>query len=127
MATCAIAPLASSAFWNLDDHALHAAIAQLLCNLSTNLGVSTTCNPQALVLAGSGFDNLPDHEIKVCIAQLLCNISGAAAVTPQNYVGSGNPNGVVTAIPGSLYMDVSNPLNPVLWMKGSGTGNTGWE
>ena len=86
MATCAIAPLASSAFWNLDDHALHAAIAQL-----------------------------------------LCNISGAAAVTPQNYVGNGNPNGVVTAIAGSLYMDVSNPLNPVLWMKGSGTGNTGWE
>jgi hypothetical protein len=46
---------------------------------------------------------------------------------PRNYSGNGNPNGVVTAIAGSLYMDVSNPLNPVLWMKGSGTGNTGWE
>lgn len=36
--------------------------------------------------------------------------------------GSGDPNSVVTANPGSLYMDTTGAL----WVKTSGTGNTGW-
>ena len=37
--------------------------------------------------------------------------------------GSGNPNGVVTASPPSLYLD---SLGGVLYIKTSGTGSTGW-
>jgi len=38
------------------------------------------------------------------------------------YRGTGTPASVVTAPPGSLYLD----LNGAFWLKTSGTGNTGW-
>ena len=37
--------------------------------------------------------------------------------------GGGNPNGAVAANPGSLFLD---RVDGVLWLKRSGTGNTGW-
>lgn len=41
--------------------------------------------------------------------------------------GVGNPNGVVTASPGSLYSDTSGGGAARLWVKESGgSGNTGW-
>ncbi|HXP50996.1 MAG TPA: hypothetical protein VN922_13645, partial [Bacteroidia bacterium] len=45
----------------------------------------------------------------------------------EYYNGNGAPEGVVTAQPGSLYsrQDVSSP-GIALWVKQSGTGNTGW-
>src|SRR5262245_11257791 len=36
--------------------------------------------------------------------------------------GTGTPEGTVTATPGSLYLD----QNGLLWVKNTGTGNTGW-
>lgn len=38
--------------------------------------------------------------------------------------GSGSPQGVVTATPGSSYLDTTNNT---LYYKMSGTGNTGWQ
>lgn len=42
--------------------------------------------------------------------------------------GTGDPNAVVTALPGSLYtrMDPAGSSGHNLWVKASGTGNTGW-
>ena len=60
---------------------------------------------------------------------LLSRISGAGAITPtgiQIYTGTGSPEGVQTAIPGSLYFDLTVPSAPIQYIKGSGTGNTGW-
>jgi hypothetical protein len=37
--------------------------------------------------------------------------------------GSGSPEGVITAAPGSLYMDTTGKV----WKKATGTGNTGWS
>jgi len=42
------------------------------------------------------------------------------------FVGSGSPNGVVTAEPGSLYTNNAGGANTTLWVKESGGGNTGW-
>jgi hypothetical protein len=42
-------------------------------------------------------------------------------------VGSGSPEGVVTANPGSLYLNLSGGANTSLFVKESGTAtNTGW-
>jgi len=41
-------------------------------------------------------------------------------------VGSGSPEGVVTAPPGSLYTNSSGGASTTLYVKESGTGNTGW-
>ncbi len=45
-----------------------------------------------------------------------------APVTPLS--GNGSPEGVVTAIPGRTYWD---RLNKELYIKDTGTGNTGWR
>lgn len=47
---------------------------------------------------------------------------GPAATDPLMTFGTGSPEGVVTAPPGSTYYD----KNGGQWEKGRGTGNTGW-
>ncbi|PPG39435.1 hypothetical protein C5C17_11615 [Pseudoclavibacter sp. RFBA6] len=42
-------------------------------------------------------------------------------------VGTGMPNGVVTGNPGSTYRDTSGTNGAWLWIKKTGTGNTGWH
>lgn len=39
--------------------------------------------------------------------------------------GAGSPEGVITANPGTTYWNTTAPKE--LWVKDSGTGNTGWE
>lgn len=41
-------------------------------------------------------------------------------------VGSGSPEGVVAAAPGSLYSNISGGAGTTFYAKESGTGNTGW-
>jgi len=43
-----------------------------------------------------------------------------------SYVGSGSPEGVVTANIGSIYHRLDGGANTSLYVKESGTGNTGW-
>jgi hypothetical protein len=40
--------------------------------------------------------------------------------------GSGSPNGVVPGNPGDLYLNMAGGSVNTLWVKESGTGNTGW-
>lgn len=40
--------------------------------------------------------------------------------------GAGSPEGVITATPGSLYMRTDGDAVTSLYVKGTGTGNTGW-
>lgn len=42
------------------------------------------------------------------------------------YAGAGNPNGVVTANPGSLYLNNAGGSGATLYVKESGVANTGW-
>lgn len=51
--------------------------------------------------------------------------TGSRTVLPNGTVifdGSGSPEGVVTAPPGSLYSDIAGPT----YQKVAGAGNTGW-
>lgn len=40
--------------------------------------------------------------------------------------GRGSPEGVVTANPGRLYVDLDGGAGVTLWVKESGSGDTGW-
>jgi hypothetical protein len=42
------------------------------------------------------------------------------------YHGTGSPEGVVTSPPGRLYFQTDGASGSMLWIKESGTGNTGW-
>lgn len=49
-------------------------------------------------------------------------VVGTATLT----TGAGSPQGVITAPPGSLYTNTSGGSGTTLYVKESGTGNTGW-
>ena len=51
----------------------------------------------------------------------------ALQAAPQQLVGTGQPNGRVTAVPGATYLDTAKTAGASVWIKTSGTGNTGWE
>jgi hypothetical protein len=53
---------------------------------------------------------------------------GASGGSQVQYIkwGSGSPEGAITANPGSLYLNRSGGANTTLYIKESGTGNTGW-
>jgi len=40
--------------------------------------------------------------------------------------GTGTPNGVVTASPGAIYLNISGGAGTTLWVKQTGSSNTGW-
>lgn len=42
------------------------------------------------------------------------------------YAGAGNPNGVITANPGSIYLNNAGGSGSTLYVKESGISNTGW-
>lgn len=46
---------------------------------------------------------------------------------PRSYVGTGSPEGSVTAEPGSYYTDTDGSDANWLWVKTTGSGDTGWE
>lgn len=51
---------------------------------------------------------------------------GGISTGPLDTYGSGSPEGVVTAPPGSIYRNTSGGAGTTLYVKESGTGNTGW-
>jgi len=56
-------------------------------------------------------------------------IIGAAAIALNGasiISGAGSPEGVVTAAPGSLYLNNQGTTGQTLWLKETGSGNTGW-
>jgi hypothetical protein len=53
---------------------------------------------------------------------LFVTSTGGATI----YTGVVDPEGVVTAQPGSIYFNIAIAASPVQFVKGSGTGSTGW-
>lgn len=49
-----------------------------------------------------------------------------ADATGQVIQGVGMPNGVVTAVPGTLYIDTGSTNGASIWRKASATGSNGW-
>jgi hypothetical protein len=50
----------------------------------------------------------------------------AATITPTWYSGVGTPESVITANIGSIYVNTTGGAGVTLYVKESGTGNTGW-
>lgn len=61
----------------------------------------------------TGFGNAPDHETGVINKEMIST-------------GTGSPEGVVTASVGCLYLRTDGGAGTTLYIKESGTSNTGW-
>lgn len=53
--------------------------------------------------------------------------AAADAITAAFPRGTGSPEGVVTASVGTRYTDTAATTGAILWVKTTGTGNTGWK
>lgn len=62
---------------------------------------------------------------------LSLNGEGALIDNPDlglmDFEGNGSPEGVITANPGAVYRDLDGGAGVTLWVKESGSGNTGWD
>lgn len=71
-------------------------------------------------------------ELEMTGAKLLTELVGNNLISinasggPNIKSGSGSPEGVVTAPAGSVYVDSGGGASTTLYVKESGTGNTGW-
>lgn len=54
------------------------------------------------------------------------SFGGAAQSGNSLFRGAGTPEGSVTGVPGDLYVSTNGGANTTLYVKESGTGNTGW-
>ncbi len=74
----------------------------------------------------SGIGKVDDEVMLLrIIAQLTCELvdAGGGGTGGAGVVGSGSPEGVVTAPPGTSYYD---SVGLAFWFKVSGVGDTGW-
>jgi hypothetical protein len=61
------------------------------------------------------------------VVQFLLNVAAkSVGINGLVWWGTGSPNGSVTAIVGALYLRLDGGANTTLYVKESGTGNTGW-
>ena len=85
--------------------------------------VSTALATDPVVLAGVQHAT-DDQDIP---GQASAAVTIALAAQAGKIVqGTGSPQGVVTANPGTIYVDTVATLGASVWLKKSGTGNTGW-
>lgn len=82
-----------------------------------------SCSASDLLSSAQCFACLSKRQLQAIIVQLLCNISVDGTGT-TNFVGSGSPEGVVTADPAAMYFDQDTDQ---FYYKKTGSGNTGWQ
>jgi hypothetical protein len=82
------------------------------------------------LLVATGADVVARRAVGSNGARLVADSAQADGLrwsTARFFEGTGSPEGVVTAPPGSEYVDAAATMGAVKWVKASGTGNTGWK
>ena len=81
---------------------------------------------------GPDFFDLEDNVRTLADEQIANSTTVSTLTSPitigaiKIVVGSGTPEGVVTAAIGSLFLRTDGSTSTTLYVKTSGTGNTGW-
>lgn len=86
------------------------------------------------LLGSVGSKSYSIYDIASANTRFIINSSGVVTInsgdlflnTVRLFTGSGSPEGVITAPIGSLYLRTDGGANTTLYVKESGTGNTGW-
>lgn len=81
----------------------------------TDLAVGTLADGQMLVRSGANLVGQPIPS------------GGGGGGGGSGLSGTGSPEGVVTATPGTEYIDTAATNGAVKWIKATGSGNTGWK
>lgn len=81
-----------------------------------------------ILMAGNNFNAGTGDFVNVGGAGVVPRVGFNAGTTAgaQLFEGTGSPEGVVTARPGSMYLNTSGGQATSIYYKETGTGNTGW-
>lgn len=117
---------AEVSFYTVSNGEKTSTLATLYSSLS---GDTELANPQTLdsygkltapvyiaedvIAAVTGLGNTPDHDTGII-------------QSPRIVTGTGTPEGAVTAGVGTLFLRANGGASTTLYVKESGTGNTGW-
>lgn len=94
--------------------------------VSGQVGIELTANLNAPVLAGLSFSNLGTSIKNASLAPRLNFVGSYGASGPQILWGTGSPEAVYTANAGSIFQRTDGGAGTTLYVKESGSGNTGW-
>ena len=82
---------------------------------------------RAVVARGAASQTANLQEWQNSAGAVLAKVDAAGTLTTANFMqGTGSPLGVVSASPGTQYVDTANTMGASIWLKMTGTGNTGW-
>lgn len=93
------------------------------------VGRARTGQPLGRVVISGGatpFIALVSNGLEALRVNHLGQVRLGGAAGPLIINGAGSPAGVVSAPPGSMYLNTSGGAGSTFWIKESGTGSTGW-
>jgi len=97
--------------------------AEVKTNNSYNLVFQRTGSEDAIVGEGARFGRVITNTIDIASGYSIRNVTAGGATIR---FGTGSPEGVTTTPVGSLFLRTDGGANTTLYIKETGTGNTGW-
>lgn len=95
-------------------------------SLSATVARGARCTAYTQIMQWQRYDTDTYDTIQVLCDGSLVRGLGATAPTVKFLIGAGSPEGVITAGVGSIYQRTNGGANTSIYVKESGTGNTGW-
>jgi parallel beta-helix repeat protein len=105
-------------------HAIYAVDASVIIvgNMTNNGAKSGNSQVRRAAVQPASFFNSPDFLANVTAEKFFPGLQFSAFIT----AGAGSPEGVQSAAVGSIWMRTNGGAGTTLYVKESGTGNTGW-
>jgi hypothetical protein len=105
---------------------IRATLAAVLANVNVGTPLNPNLTTQQLWDQFYEIVRQPTDDIESIIADQMMRFMFSYGTSPQISTGIIDPEGIVTAVPGSIYFNIAIAASPVQFIKGSGSGNTGW-
>jgi hypothetical protein len=105
---------------------IRATLAAVIANVNVGTPLNPNITTQQLWDQFYEIVRQPTDDIESIIADQMMRFMFSYGTSPQISTGIVDPEGIVTAVPGSIYFNIAIAASPVQFVKGSGSGNTGW-
>ena len=124
----------AAVWWRLNDASKRIKGADIYSAWTSTVAGNESCDLVVRVQQNGGgtveaIRFKSNQDVSLAAGNLVIGTSGKGVDFGSSVLwrtGSGSPEGVVTAAPGSMYTNTAGGAGATLYVKESGTGNTGW-